>query len=73
MLALMISSLEDKPEAIPKRIIATAESLKKEHNEVAISNIAVRGDDLKDKGKTLSNILIEECKKKTYLLLTIRT
>ena len=57
-------SLEDTPEAISKRIIATAESLKKEHNEVAISNIVARGDDLKEKGKTLSNILIEECKRK---------
>ena len=31
-------SLEDTPEATSKRVIATAESLKKEHNEVAISN-----------------------------------
>ena len=38
--------LEDTPEAISKRIIATAESVKKEHNEVTISNIAPRGDDL---------------------------
>ena len=65
--------LEDTPEAISKRIIATAESLKKEHDEVAISDIVARGDDLKEKGKTLSNILIEECKKKTSLLLTFRT
>ena len=36
-------SLEDKPEAIAKRIIATAESLKKEHNEAAISNIVAGG------------------------------
>ena len=31
-------SLEDTPEATSKRVIATAESLKMEHNEVAISN-----------------------------------
>ena len=55
-------SLKDTPEAISKRIIATAESLKKKHTEVAISTIVVRGDDLKEKGKTLSNILITECK-----------
>ena len=66
-------SPEDTPEAICKRIIETAESLKKEHNEVAISNIVARGDHLKEKGKTLSNILIEEYKKKTSLLSTIRT
>ena len=58
-------SLEDTPEAISKRIIATAESLKKEHNEIGISNIVVHGDDLKEKGKTLSNILIEGCKRKS--------
>ena len=40
--------LEDTPEAISKRIIATAESLEKEHNEVAIPNIVARGDDLKE-------------------------
>ena len=44
--------LEDTPEVISKRITATAESLKKEHNEVAISNIVARWDDLKEKGKT---------------------
>ena len=39
-----------------------------------ISNIVARGDDLKEKGKTLSNILIEACKKKiTSLILTIQT
>ena len=65
--------LEDTPKAISKPIIATAENLKKEHNEVAISNIAARRDDLKKKGKILSNILIEECKRKYILLLTIRT
>ena len=52
--------LEVTLEAISKRIIATAESLIKEHNEVVISNIAARGDDLKEKGKTLGNILIDE-------------
>ena len=41
-------SLEDTPEAISKRIIATVESLEKEHNEVAISNIVACGDDLKE-------------------------
>ena len=56
--------LEDTLEVISKPIIATVESLEKEHNEVAISNIVARGDDLKEKGKTLSNILIEECKRK---------
>ena len=61
-------SLEDTPEAISTRIIATAESLKKEHNKVVILSIAARRDDLKGKGKTLSNILIEECKRKTSLL-----
>ena len=45
-------SLEDIPEAISKRIIATVESLKKEPNEVAISNIVASGDDLEEKGKT---------------------
>ena len=40
-------SLEDTSEAIFTQITAIAESLKKEHNEVAISNIAARGDDLK--------------------------
>ena len=39
-----------------------------------ISNIVARGDDLKEKGKTLSSILIEACKKKiTSLILTIQT
>ena len=33
-------SQEDTPEAISKRIIATAGSLKKKHNEVSISNIS---------------------------------
>ena len=33
-------SQEDTPEAISKRIIATAESLKKKHNEVSIWNIS---------------------------------
>ena len=61
MLALMISHW--KTEAISKRINATAESLNKKHNEVAISNIVARGDDLKKKGKTLGNILIGECKR----------
>ena len=40
--------LEDTLEVISKRITATAESLKKEHNEVAISNIVVRWDDLNE-------------------------
>ena len=58
-------SLEDTPEALSKRVIATAESLKKEHNEVTNSNIIVaRAGDLKEKGKTPSNILIDECKRK---------
>ena len=39
--------LEDTPKAISKRIIATPESLKEEHDEVAISDIVARGDDLK--------------------------
>ena len=51
-------SLDDTPEAISKRIIANVESLEKEHNEVAISNIVARGDDLKEKGKTVNNILM---------------
>ena len=63
--------LEDTPEAISKRIIATAESLKKEHDEVAISDIVARGDDLKKKGKTLSNILIEECKRKNIPIINL--
>ena len=63
--------LEDTPEAISKRIIATAESLKKEHDEVAISDIVARGDDLKEKGKTLSNILIEECKRKNIPIINL--
>ena len=43
-------SLEDTPEALFKRVIATVESLKKEHNEVVISNIIVaRAGDLKEK------------------------
>ena len=56
--------LEDTPEAISTRIITTAESRKKEHNELAISKIVAHGDDLKEKGKTLNNVLIEECKRK---------
>ena len=64
-----IISVEDTPEAISKRVIATAESPKKE----AISNIVACGDDLKEKDKTLSNILIDEYKRKTILLLTIGT
>ena len=36
-------SLEDTPEAISKRTIATAENLKKEHSKVAVSNIVARG------------------------------
>ena len=63
--------LEDTPEAISKRIIATAESLKEEHDEVAISDIVARGDDLKEKGKTLSNMLIEECKRKNIPIINL--
>ena len=44
-------SLEDTPYAISKQITATAESLYKEHDEVAISNIVSRGDDLGRKVK----------------------
>ena len=62
-------SLEDTPEAISKRIIATAESLKKERNEVAISNTVPLGDHLKEKGKALNNILIEECKRKNIRII----
>ena len=51
-------------EVISERIIATVGSLKKEHNEVAISNIVARGDDPEEKGKTVSNILSDECKRK---------
>ena len=64
-----IISVEDTPEAISKRVIATAESPKKE----AISNIVACGDDLKEKDKTLSNILIDEYKRKSMFLSTIGT
>ena len=56
--------LEDTLEAISKRIIATAENLKTQHNEVVISNIVARRDDLKQKGKALTNILIDKCKRR---------
>lgn len=56
--------LEDTPEAMSKQIIDTVESLKKEHDEVVISNIVVHGDDLEERGKALNNILINECKRK---------
>ena len=59
---------EDTPKAICKRIIATAEGLKKEHNEVAISNVVACENDLKEKGKTLSHIPINECKRKNILI-----
>ena len=36
-------SLEDTPEPISKRTIATVENLKKEHSKVAVSNILARG------------------------------
>ena len=36
---LHIATNDLSPEALSKRIIANVESLKKEHNEVAISNI----------------------------------
>ena len=68
-----IISVEDTPEAISKRVIATAESPKKELNEEAISNIVACVDDLKEKDKTLSNILIDEYKRKSMFLLTIGT
>ena len=54
--------LEETPKAMSERIIATAENLKKERNEVAILNIPPRRDEVKEKGKILSNFLIEECK-----------
>ena len=65
--------LEDTPEVISKRITATAESLKKEHNEVAISNIVARWDDLKEKGKTKQYTDRRMHKKKKSVLLTPRT
>ena len=51
--------LEDTPEALSKRIITTAESLKMEHNEVTISNIVACGADIKEKTKTTRNTLIK--------------
>ena len=56
--------LENTPEAISKRIITTVKSLEIEHNEVAILNIVARGNDLKEKDKSLNNILVDECKRK---------
>ena len=58
--------LEDTPEAISKRIIATAESLKKEHDEVAISDIVARGDDLKEKGKNSKQYTDRRMQKKKH-------
>ena len=59
-------SLDDTPEAISKRIIANVESLEKEHNEVAISNIVARGDDLKEKGKNCQQYTDELMQKKKH-------
>ena len=64
-------SLKDTLEVISKRIIATAESLKKLHNKVAISNIIVREDNLTEKGKTLNNVLIDECNRKNIPIIPI--
>ena len=65
--------LEDTPEVISKRITATAESLKKEHNEAAISNIVARWDDLKEKGKTKQLYWSKNAQEKKSVLLTPRT
>ena len=62
-------SLKDTSEAISNGIIANLEGLKKEHNEVVISNIVSSGCDSKEKGKALNSILIEEFSRKKICII----
>lgn len=57
MLALIISRwMTHRKQYLNEQL--QMQKIQKKHNEVAISNIAARGDDLKDKGQTVNNKLM---------------
>ena len=62
-------SLEDSPETITEQVIETAEYLKTETNNVAVSTIIARGEKYREKGERLSTLLNEVCNEKEITII----
>ena len=54
----------DSPEMIADKIVETAESIKKEDNNVALSAIVPRGDKLNEKAEKVNGLLEKACNQK---------
>ena len=64
MLVQIILSTNDSPEMIADKIIETAESIKKEDNNVVLSAIVPRGNKLNEKAEKVNSLLEKACNQK---------
>ena len=57
-------STNDSPEMVADKIVETAESIKKEDNNVVLSAIVPRGDKINEKAKKVDSLLEKACNQK---------